>query len=104
MSERGRILLLDQDTRSLAAATGLLEGAGFEVVISGRQHHRLEFIGLIRPDLVVLGVGLPYMAGDEVLRGCAAGALSVPVLILSPSDPVFLEDLVHESGAAGYLH
>jgi DNA-binding response OmpR family regulator len=103
VSERGRVLLFDRDRHALVAATELLEQAGFEIVISGRQHGRLEYIDQVRPDLVLLGVVLARAAEDEVLRACAAGRVLVPVLIVSAREPAILEGLVRDSGAAGYV-
>jgi DNA-binding response OmpR family regulator len=105
MSMRKRILLLDDDTRSLESATALLEAAGFDVTISGRRHARLEFIASLRPDLVLLGVRVPYVAGDEVLQavGRHPALKQVPVLMLSGCDPAYLEEMVRESGAFGFV-
>jgi DNA-binding response OmpR family regulator len=105
MSGRRRVLLLDDDTTSLEAATSLLEAAGFDVTISGRRFGRVDYIARLRPDMVILGVRLPYMAGDEVLSGHASHPTlkRIPVLVLSSCDPAFLEDLVTESGCAGFV-
>lgn len=105
MSTRPRILLLDDDTRVVEPATSLLEAAGFDVTISGRRHGRLDFIAGQRPDLVLLGVRVPHAAGDEILQACARHpALKlVPVLIFSGCDPAYLEEMVRESGAAGFI-
>jgi DNA-binding response OmpR family regulator len=105
MSARVRILLLDDDTHAIESATLLLQAAGFDVTISGRRHGRLEFITLQRPDLVLLGVRVPSVAGDEVLQECAQHRVlkSVPVLLLSACDTAYLDDMVRQSGAAGFV-
>jgi DNA-binding response OmpR family regulator len=98
-------LLLDDDTEALETATRLLEGAGFEVVLSGRRHGKVDFIARTHPDLVLLGVRLPYLAGDEVLTALAWHPMlkRIPVVILSSSDPAYLEDLVRDSGARSFV-
>jgi len=105
MSARVRILLLDDDTQAIESATLLLQAAGFDVTISGRLHGRLEFITLQRPDLVLLGVRVPSVAGDEVLQSCTQHPVlkSVPVLLLSSCDTAYLDDMVRQSGAAGFV-
>jgi len=105
VSGRPRVLLLDDDTEALETATRLLDAAGFEVVLSGRRNGRVDFIVHTRPDLVVLGVRLPYLAGDEVLTALAWHPMlkRIPVVILSASDPAYLEDLVRESGARSFV-
>lgn len=105
MMGRPRVLLIDDDTEALETATKLLEAAGFEVALSGRRSGRVDFIVRTRPDLVVLGVRLPYLAGDEVLTALAWHPMlkKIPVVILSASDPAYLEDLVRDSGARGFV-
>lgn len=98
-------MLLDDDTEALETATKLLDDGGFEVLLSGRRSGLVDFIVRTRPDLVVLGVRLPYLAGDEVLSALAWHPMlqKIPVLILSASDPAYLEDLVRDSGARGFV-
>jgi CheY-like chemotaxis protein len=105
MSARVRILLLDDDTRAIERATLLLQGAGFDVIISGRRHGRLEYIRSQRPDLLLLGVKAPVAAGDEVLGACKTHPVlrDVPVLLFSSCDPAYLDEMVHEAGAAGFV-
>ena len=105
MSARVRILLLDDDARAVEAATLLLQAAGFDVTISGRLQRRLEFIAQQRPDLVLLGVRVASVAGDEVLQSCRQHPVlkTVPVLLLSSCDPAYLDDMVRLSGAAGFV-
>lgn len=100
-----RILLLDDDTRSVERAVTLLEDAHYAVTISGRRHRRVDLIAELRPDLILLGVRVPYVIGDEVLQACARhpALRTIPVLIFSVCDTAYLEDMVKESGAAGFV-
>jgi two-component system chemotaxis sensor kinase CheA len=103
--KRRRILLLDDDTRAIETATALLEACGFEVTLSGRRHGRLQFIAQQQPDLLLLGVRVPHVAGDEVLTACTThpALKQVPVLLFSSCDPAYLDEMVRESGAAGFV-
>lgn len=97
------MLVLDEDTRLIERVVALLE-ARHEVVISGRRHARVAFVREIAPALVLLGVRSPFPGGDEVLRAIRAEPpLGVPVLMLSGADPAYLEALVRETGAAGFV-
>jgi two-component system chemotaxis response regulator CheY len=100
-----RVLLLDDDTRAMEAATLLLQAAGFDVTLSGRRHRRLDFIAEQQPDLLLLGVRVPHVAGDEVLQACTRhpALTQVPVLLMSSCDSAYLEAMVRESGAAGFV-
>ena len=70
--KRPRILLLDDDTRAVEAATALLEAGGFDVLISGRRHGRLDFIAKQQPDLLL--VVLPVSTTEETEDRFCAGA------------------------------
>jgi len=102
---RRRVLLMDDDTSTLETATLALEARGFDVTISGRRHGRVDYITRLRPDAVVLGVRLPYLVADEVLHARLSHPVlkAIPVLIVSGADPLYVEDLARESGAAGYV-
>jgi DNA-binding response OmpR family regulator len=100
---RARVLVLDEDTRLIERVVALLQ-ARHEVIISGRRYGRVSFLREIAPDLVLLGVRSPFPGGDEVLRAVrAAPPLGVPVLMLSGADPAYLDALVRETGAAGFV-
>ncbi len=102
-AERARVLVLDDDTRLIERVVALLQSR-HEVVISGRGHGRVAFLREIAPDLVLLGVRLPFPGGDEVLGAIRAEPpLGVPVLVLSGADPAYLDALVRETGAAGFV-
>jgi DNA-binding response OmpR family regulator len=103
MAGRARILLLHDDTRAVETATALLEAAGYAVTISGRRHGRVEFIRALNPELVLFGVRLPYVEGDEVLQACSRHLSAIPLLILSGCDPAYLDEVVRRSGAAGFV-
>jgi len=104
-SPHARVLLLDDDTRAVERAVPLLEQAGYAVRLSGRRHRRVELIAELRPDLVLLGVRVPYVVGDEVLEACTRhpALRTIPVLIFSACDQAYLEDMLKESGAAGFV-
>jgi DNA-binding response OmpR family regulator len=96
-------MVIDENAQTIARAAALLE-SDYEVVICGRRIGRVELIQGQQPALVLLGVRLPFLAGDEVLRAIrATPPLGVPVLIVSGADPAYLDDLVRESGADGWL-
>jgi len=100
---RPRVLVLADDTRLIERVVALLQSR-YEVVISGRSHGRVAFLREIAPALVLLGVRLPFPGGDEMLGAIRAEPpLGVPVLVLSGADPAYLDELVRETGAAGFV-
>ena len=105
MSGRTRILLLLDDARAVETATAILDAAGFAVTISGRRHGRVDYITGLDPELVLFGVKVPYVDGDEVLQAWSRhpAMKGIPLLILSGCDPAYLDDVVRRSGAAGFV-
>jgi len=86
-----------------AVARDLAE-AGFEVVAAvGEGAQALRIAGSVRPDVVVLDLQLPDLAGVEVTRGLVAANPGIRVLILSASgEHRDVLDSV-KAGATGYI-
>ncbi len=97
-------LVLADDHRMLreALAELLAREPDFEVAgeaASGRE--ALEQVGRLRPDLLVLDVGLPDMSGIEVARRLRHSATKVLVLS-AHADKRFVQEAL-KAGAAGYV-
>jgi DNA-binding NarL/FixJ family response regulator len=81
-----------------------LAEAGFEVVATvGEGAQALRIAGSVRPDVVVLDLQLPDMAGVEVTRGLVAANPGIRVLVLSASGE--RHDVLDsvKAGATGYI-
>jgi two-component system KDP operon response regulator KdpE len=77
-----RVLVVD-DERALARALAInLRARGFDVETAGTGAEALELVARVRPDVVVLDLGLPDLDGIEVLNGIR-GWSPVPVIVLS---------------------
>jgi two-component system KDP operon response regulator KdpE len=77
-----RVLVVD-DERALARALAInLRARGFEVETAGTGAEALDLVARVRPDVVVLDLGLPDLDGIEVLQGIR-GWSPVPVIVLS---------------------
>jgi two-component system KDP operon response regulator KdpE len=77
-----RILIVDDEPSILATMTPLLRGRGYEVATATSAHAALEAIDRQLPQLVILDLGLPDLAGVEVCRRIREGR-SLPILVLS---------------------
>jgi len=100
------LLVVDDTEANRYALSRILKNAGYRVVESGTGTGALERVATLRPDLVVLDVRLPDMAGWDVCRqikSTPATAL-IPVLHVSASY-VTEHDRAHglNQGADGYL-
>ncbi|MBI3183913.1 MAG: response regulator transcription factor [Myxococcales bacterium] len=100
-----RVYVVEDQTKILKNQLKLLEGsADLEIVgtaLSGET--ALEEVGRVKPDVMLLDLGLPRMSGIDVTRQVKASLPSVEILIFTIFDE---EDKVLEAvraGASGYL-
>jgi CheY-like chemotaxis protein len=85
MSERPRILIVDDDEPILLLMRSLLREFGFEPVEAGTGPQAVAAAQAQIPDLVLLDRNMPGMSGDEVLTELREipSMAAVPVIILS---------------------
>ena len=87
MSDKKRILIVE-DEPALAKLTSFrLKSAGYEVIIAVDGRQGLKMAGKERPDLIVLDLELPVMDGYEVCRRLKdnESLKDIPVVILTAS-------------------
>ena len=100
-----RVLLADDHTLVLAGIRGLLMNLpGVDVVgTAGDGHETLRLAEELRPDVVLLDIGMPGMNGLEVAERLKKLDPAIRVVILSMhlSEEYVLRAL--RAGAAGYL-
>jgi len=82
MSERARILLVDDEAAIQRAVAPLLRARGYDVHVAGTGHLALEAVAGWNPDLVVLDLGLPDLDGIDVCRRIRSRS-RVPIVVLS---------------------
>jgi two-component system KDP operon response regulator KdpE len=76
------LLLVDDEVQIRRLLRITLEGGGYRVAEAGTGAGGLTEAAALRPDLVILDLGLPDLPGTEVLRRLREWS-QVPVLILS---------------------
>ncbi|PZG17656.1 response regulator [Nonomuraea aridisoli] len=99
-----RVMVVDDHPMWRDAVARDLEHAGYQVVAAvGEGRQALRVAGAVRPDVVVLDLRLPDLAGVEVARGLAASERPPRVLVLSASGEQ--DDVLEavKAGASGYL-
>jgi two-component system KDP operon response regulator KdpE len=101
-ARQSRILLVDDEPAIQRSVGPLLRARGYDVEIAGTAADALRLFIEHPPDLIVLDLGLPDMAGTEVCRRIRAES-DVPIVVLSArgaeSDKVNALDL----GADDYV-
>jgi signal transduction histidine kinase len=79
-----RMLVVDDDPRSLKLLAGLLEAEGYDVRTAPDGHTALELAAALPPDVVLLDVMMPELSGYEVcqrLKGDARTRLCQVMLV-----------------------
>lgn len=105
MTERGRVLLIEDDKFLRRACEASLRQRGFEVTSAVDGEEGLH-LALTPPfaQVVLLDLLMPKLTGIEVLRALKSDAMTatIPVLILSNSSREEDQRVALELGAAGY--
>jgi two-component system response regulator EvgA len=98
------LLIVDDHPSFRASARRLLEADGFEVVGEAADGaEALAAAAALRPDVVLLDVGLPDLDGFAVAARLANEDNGPQVVLTSTRDPADFGPLVSRSGARGFL-
>ena len=86
MSDRSRILVVDDDPDIIRATTKVLESQGYRVIAALNGEECLEKIGEERPDLIIMDLLMPKLDGFGVCRALRenvkyAKYSDIPILI-----------------------
>jgi DNA-binding response OmpR family regulator len=81
-SDRKRILVVDDDPKTVASIVLYLERAGFETLVAHGGRRALELARAEAPDLLVLDLMLPEVDGYEICRTLRAES-SIPIVMLT---------------------
>lgn len=82
MTTKTRVLVVDDEPQLLRALRINLEVRGYQVTTVATGAGALRAAAEVKPDVVVLDLGLPDLDGTEVLAGLR-GWSTVPVIVLS---------------------
>jgi two-component system KDP operon response regulator KdpE len=102
MTRTARILIVDDEVSIQRAVAPLLRSQGYNVDIVGSGLEALTLLRTQPPDLVVLDLGLPDIAGTEVCRRIR-GESAVPVVVLSARNAEADKVLALDLGADDYV-
>ena len=97
------LLHIEDDARVAKAIADLLRDAGYHVVTAFSAEDGLRRIPRVRPDLVILDIGMPGMSGTTVLRQLLTpeGGMRIPVLVFTALPA--LVDATLRAAADGFL-
>jgi CheY-like chemotaxis protein len=80
-----RILLIDDDPMICDLVSLVMESAGFAVTTTDSALGAVELVRSVKPDAIILDLGLPYRSGATLLRDLKdqPDLAPIPVVILS---------------------
>ena len=103
MSEKLKILVVDDNEKFCQNVVDILELKGYEAVVAYNGHKALELVKQNRYDLVLMDVKMPVMNGVEAFKNIKKFTPDTPVIMMTA---FAVEDLIREAlqeGAFGSL-
>lgn len=110
MTEKKKILLIDDDPDFVEAVKVIIENGGYDVRIAYDGAEGLEAVAQEKPDLIILDVMMPVMNGHEACAKLKADpeTAKIPIILLTAvADRVTTSTYTHrdmlESEAEDYM-
>ncbi|HEY7106964.1 MAG TPA: response regulator [Acidimicrobiia bacterium] len=97
-----RVLVVDDEPQILRALGVNLRARGYEVDLARTGEQALDLAARGHPDVVVLDLGLPGIAGIDVIRGLR-GWTTVPIVVLSAREAEAEKVAALDAGADDYV-
>jgi DNA-binding NarL/FixJ family response regulator len=102
--DRLRCLLVDDNEAFLEAASALLEREGMTIAgIASNAAGALRQARALRPDVILVDVGLGDESGFDLARQLAQDSQRVPVILISARSEADYAEPITDSPAAGFL-
>ena len=105
MSDRKKILVVEDNEMNLELVTDILEAEGYEVIQATNGNDALESANSQRPDLILMDIQLPQMDGLEVTRLLKGneGTRQIKVVALTAHAMRGDEEKARSAGCSGYI-
>ena len=97
-----KILIIEDDESVRSELKELLSNAGYEALALEDYTNMLEDILMIRPDLVLLDINIPYMNGEVLLKTFRKES-DIPVIMVTSKNTEIDEVLSMSYGADDYI-
>jgi DNA-binding response OmpR family regulator len=104
MTDKPRVLLVDDEPAITSNLAPFLERSGLHVAVAADGDEALQQVASFRPDLIVLDVLMPKIDGREVLRRLRRGGDWRPVILLTQIGESTERAMALEEGADDYLN
>ena len=105
MSEKAKILLVDDEPQLVKVIKMRLEGAGYSVLVARTGEEALKQVKEGNPDLIILDVRMPRMTGYEACRQLKDNPATsgIPIVFLSAKGQETEIEQGLASGAVEYI-
>lgn len=98
------VFVVDDDTAITDGLAPFLERSGFRVETAPNGQDALDRLPIIKPDIIVLDVMMPFLNGRDLLRQMRAADDWTPVILLTQVGEAFERAMAIEEGADDYLN
>jgi CheY-like chemotaxis protein len=96
-----RVLVIDDDARIADLVATMLQTLGYTATVALTGDEALRIVGSMPPDLVLLDMTMPGIAGAELLDALLQSSPQTPVVVMT-GDPARADGML-QRGAIGYL-
>ena len=103
MSEKSRILILDDEKNYLLVLEALLSDAGYDVTPINDPEMAVSYLEEAEVDVVITDMKMPKMSGLDVLQQIKRSSPSIPVLIMTAFGSIESAVEVMKYGAFDYI-
>jgi len=105
MSERRRILLLDDSTITLELEKAVLEGRGHAVAVASNLLEFQDRMAEFQPEVILTDLMMPDVSGNDIVRVLKQDfhTEKIPIILLSSRPDEELAPIAEAAGADGYL-
>jgi two-component system copper resistance phosphate regulon response regulator CusR len=83
-----RVLVVEDEQKISDAIAEGLRAAGYEVSTAPTSEEAFFILHNLKPDLIVLDLGLPRRSGMELLQQIRSMSIQIPVLILTSNSSI----------------
>lgn len=104
MTEKRRILLVDDEPAIISNLAPFLERSGFNVAVASDGEEGLIQVNDFKPSLIILDVLMPKMDGRQMLRTLRQAGNWTPVILLTQVGESSERAMALEEGADDYLN
>ena len=98
-----RVLVIDDELEPVDLLSAVLSDSGYEVVSALNGGDGLRLVEIERPDVVLLDLQMPGVAGFDVLRRVRTVRPDLPVIIVSGQADLNVARATLNEGAVDYV-